>query len=419
MAVRGPHEVPCLQCKRPFTPSEHFMGYCSVECKQAARRRVCQWPPCGKTFLARNGRAKRRFCSNQCRQAAIGIKAIEAAAARAAARRVSVQCALAGTTCPRPNDLLLLSPSVARALKFPHHPECDPTPLRKAFVRESIQARRPRKGKEIFCEDCGTSLGYKSLAQMKQKRCWLCAQKTTAARIRVLDGTYAGASSTSHGIYVCTYCGTSVQRLSSHVPTSGRVFCSRAHASKWRSEEAVRRGTRVAITCRTCGVVQIFQGSEVPRTLDRDTMTWVCTSCRVPKTAWQERVCDHCQRLYRARIRLNKPGAAHFCSLACRYDHYKEVRRGRGPCAQCGGPIKRRGQASKYCSWACTKAAKQGRPNPHWRPSQAEQRVLEHWAAGVRGVRPLAAAAWVSKTTVQRLYKLGRLVESAAAARSA
>lgn len=53
-----------------------------------------------------------------------------------------------------------------------------------------------------------------------------------------------------------------------------------------------------------------------------------------------------------------------------------------------------------------------------WRASvgqAAALSVLEQWKAGVQGVRPLAAAAEVSKTTVQDMYKRGLLPEPAKA----
>jgi len=408
----------CRHCKQAFTRTWALKAFCGEACKQEHRRRVCQWPGCRKVFQAKNDVSPRPYCGEACRLKALEARRAEttkaAAVARVARGRTEVVCGW--EDCPKPEVLISVRVSeVAAGEKKYHRDGC-----LQAWNEAGRGLRGMGKGRVLSCQSCGQEIGYRSPSQVNQKYCLACGLKAGG----IAGGIAGGHSHATHKKQgedrPCSVCGTLRyflrSELKKHEHEGSPFYCSR---DCWHADRRGERFGKKVVRCTCCGQERAYYKHRLPRRVDRATMTWLCPKCRVPVTGYQQRTCEHCGIGFRARIRVAKPEASRFHSLACRTAHYMEARRRRGPCAQCGGPIKRRGQASKYCSWECTKASKQGRPNPHWRPSRAEQRVLEQWTAGVRGVRPLARAARVADTTVRNMKAAGKLVESAAAARSA
>lgn len=382
--------ISCPQCHTEFTWTRHNPKFCSDECHKAARTRTCKY--CGKPFTVRY-LTKKTEAHRECHLAAKLPEIVAALRTRRAAGRVTAPCGW-GDKCLFPG--VPVSVTKSKADRHKHHPECW-----EARGRYAGGTTGKGRGKVLWCQKCGCEIGYRTPSGLGQKLCRECASVSSGTHSRVKSGEW----------HPCPVCGTQTYLKRSQMEAGKPGCCSPTCGYAWRRAHS---GTK-ALTCQGCGVVKRFPATHLPRSITRGGATWTCAACRQPKTGYQERTCEHCQKSFRARIRLAKPEASRFCSLACRHDHYKEVRRRRGPCAQCGGPIKRRGANGKHCSWACEVAARQGKPHPRWRPSPAEVRVLEQWTAGVRGVRPLARAAGVADTTVRNMKAAGKLVESAAA----
>jgi len=391
-------QISCPQCHTEFTRTRRQLVFCSPACWQVAHTRTCQH--CGQPFKLKYLKDDQKYCKGECHLAA-NLAAMVAAtvAMRQAKGRTLAPCGW-GDKCLFPG--VPVSVTKSKAHKNKHHPECWEARGNHAGGRTGTG-----NGKVLWCQECGREIGYRPPSGLRQKLCSECHRgRRGGVHSRVKSGEQRP----------CPICGTLVYLTQGQIKANKPGCCSPKCGGAWRRR---KRSQSQDLTCQACGTIKRFPATHLPRAIARGSTVWTCAACRQPQTAYQERTCEHCQKSFRARIRVAKPEASRFCSLACRHDHYKEVRRRRGPCAQCGGPIKRRGQANKYCSRRCTGAAKMGRPNRHRQPSPAELSVLEQWAAGVRGVRPLATAAGVSKSTVQDIYSRGRLVEPVAVARSA
>lgn len=380
----------CRHCGASFAPNAHRRDYCSETCAKAAPERTCQ--QCGKAFSVKAPAQRGLYCSNVCRGKAIHGRAIlGAAAARRARGRLEVPCAFAA--CPSPDALLSVHRSRSGARHY--HPECWQAYRQSGALRQ--------KGSILTCQTCGGEIGYRMPSEQQQKYCIACW-------ITMRKGKRGPRVQAPRLMRECPFCHAVVSCLPSMAARTATSFCSAEHYYAWR-----RMQHRTQVRCLRCGKERHYFPSALPLGVNRSTMTWTCLDCRSRKTTMRACTCQYCGKGFSARITFSAPSNRRFCTLACRQEHYRRRRRDRPGCQRCGQLIQRRGQHLRFCNWQCYTDAKQGRPNPHWHPSQAEQRVLEQWAAGVRGVRPLARAAWVSGNTVLKLKRAGRLVEPAAA----
>ncbi len=362
-------------CGVLFTPQgrgqQHF---CSDTCSQEAHRRVCQYPPCQKGFSVVRPSQKGRYCSKTCQYAALRSQLVanvtKATSKRVAKGRIYVACAW--EHCPRPDELIPAIRSKG-AIRHYHTPDCH-----KAWQHAG-----------------GGRKGVKRLG-------------ATAERSAVLLGARALVSR------ACPICDKPCPVTASLAARTAHSFCSRVHYLEWF--RAHRLDRRQEVRCLTCGEARAYSSCRIPQAVDRVTMAWICPACQVRQTGMRTQVCTYaaCGKTFTARVRLRPPSQEHFCCADHRARHYLAQRRAR-QCQRCGHLIPRRGRKVAYCSWACYIAAKKGRPLPHWRPSKAEQRILEQWTEGVRGVRALARESGASVNTVRKLIAAGKMVEKTVA----
>ncbi len=386
---------PCRHCEMPFAP-QRSAKYCSDACLIAARERTCRF--CGKQFHVHQDTQVGHYCSNECLLKAVrtrGLHEAERARRERHPGRILVPCLW--SDCPRPHDLVSIQRSRASDAR---HPECKVAYRQSPAYRD---ARWPRQGADVVCEGCGTDLGYRPPAMMDRLLCRDCARQRDKMVRRSRSEEKRGEE------HVCGLlaCSNRFHAKPARVARSktGKVYCCHAHARADCS-------TRTTVRCIACGNTRFYKAAHIPLSVDRDTMSWTCPGCRQPKSAMRVFACLQCAKSYRRRVYFGpRETKQHFCSFGCRRLYYRDLRRRANPCRQCGNIIERRGHGNVYCGWDCYTAHKTGRPNKHYRPSKAEIRVLDAWAAGARGpVRVLAKVTRTSPATVQKLIKAGKLV---------
>lgn len=377
----------CFRCNRPFTVTPQRRRYCSDACVEAASERRCA--RCGSKFPVQKGhpgRAK-KYCSDACREALAHKNATArgkaSAQRRSEASRTLVTCIW--PDCPRPEDLIALPRYKAKQMSYHRHPEC-----RAAYRRACNGGTTPRRGAELVCEDCGDLIGYRKPSRLYQKYCGKCSYRRQGGDKPRTGGEWR----------ICTLggCMTDVWVSTWRIKKSktGNFFCTPAHAGQYT------RAPR--IHCRSCGCEQVLQAqaNRHPRTLDLTTLTFVCRDCQPQRTIMRGFTCARvgCGKYFRRRVPIDAPpDLKRFCAHPCRKHNYRVERL----CDVCDKviPASRRNKAQ--CSRECYKQAKQGRPNPHYRPSQAELNILA--AVREKGklpVRNLAALTGASPTTVHK-----------------
>jgi len=179
-------------------------------------------------------------------------------------------------------------------------------------------------------------------------------------------------------------------------------YCSGACHCAGRS-----RAARVEVTCTTCGDIRSYRHADMPRSVDQQTLTWVCRSCRTYRTAWALRTCaqEGCGAEIRTRVQVaHEPRLPTYCPLH-RTAYFAALWRAR-ICARpgCSTLITRR-QRGPFCSLARSNAVT--RTGRTYR-SEAERLVRTKYDDGVRGVRALAEAAGVCENTVRKVLRAGR-----------
>ncbi len=102
--------------------------------------------------------------------------------------------------------------------------------------------------------------------------------------------------------------------------------------------------------------------------------------------------CEHCGKLFFARVVRSRPTIGRFCSLACFHAAQTQYRRTPRVCAQCGQtfvPNRRQARALAmgeqhhvFCSATCAQhalpAKYQGASNPHWKGGVAHSRQYRY-----------------------------------------
>jgi len=385
---------PCKHCEKLFTPLRSNGMYCEVCTQDATRPRVCEQCHGFYTLLPPHpSRLGAKYCSDACRLLANRQVALDAAAkARVERGRVLVRCALADTgACPRPDELISVVRSKAGSPRY-HVPECNAARYRAGGGRKGTG-----EGRILSCKKCGKEIGYCSPSETRQY-CGDCARHIHKGQPKPRgQGQWHECATPAcpERVYVAPW----EERAS----ITGKFYCA-AHDGRFARRTAVRA------RCVTCQRVSRFHKSKVPLSVDQKTHTWTCLACRPYKTAMRSFVCLHCHRSFRRRAEIEATATQeHFCDASCRRAYYQGQREQAPPCLYCGRTIQRRGRQKTYCDWECYTAAKVGRPHKPYRTSKAEQRIVNAWDAGVRGVRPLARASTSSVNTVQKLIKAGKI----------
>jgi len=271
------------------------------------------------------------------------------------------------------------------------HPEC-----REAYRRFCNGGTKPRKGAELICEDCKKPIGYRPAFRLAQKYCGPCAYRRA--------GGYKQRGGDE--LRTCSLDGcTEVIRVTAgqiKKSKSGKFYCGLDHYA--RDLRAPR------IHCRSCGREQKLLANSRPLTLDLTTLTFVCSKCRPSRTIVRGFTCARigCGKYFRRRVSIEAPpDLIRFCTDACRRQHYRVERR----CDVCKGVIETRLRNKAQCSRKCYKQAKQGRPNPHYRSSQAELDILAIVRErGKLPVRVVATLSGTSPTTVQKTFRKHNIV---------
>jgi len=402
----------CERCNDKFKANNKQI-YCSP-CKKAMLARVCK--QCGDTFDAPSLSAPGIYCGDDCRMVALRAVGTRAQAkVRRDRGRVNVQCALVGSGCPTPNDMISVRRSVHTRDDRTHlhfHPAC--------YTVYKAQGAGLRKRTTVPC----------SLAE----------------------------------------CGKPVERTSGQLAHTAHVFCSREHWVAWQ------RRDYVTVRCTLCKGATVFgsRPRQIPQTVDRTTLTWQCPECRprirgryadevkgtttdAPctycnqpsvkiwrplgarpfcspdhKRAWQHEhgrrfvtaVCAYCQIEAQAGKRSHsdvtfpirrtyfKRSRIHFCDKSHRASYYHEQRRRTRRCRHCNETIERREKGATFCDNECYHAWRAGRTVGNPRAADADRRIQAAWDAGVRGVRALTRESHSGVNTVRKWLGVRTAVSS-------
>jgi len=383
----------CRHCQTPF-PLTHPSGtrygtrYCCPARKADACKRVC--PQCERVFDAPLPSSRKAHCSPECFRAAQTTGYATSLATRTERARVLVVCNWGG--CPRPHDLLTLARSTAKRPSECRHDEC-----KIAYRQACNGGKKLPKGDFATCQVCDTSVGYRSRRALEAGGiyCVRCVGRRGRKRPRMGKGEMRPC-----GLVGCTN-GVWVTPFKLKYSKTNIFGCCKAHSY------AARR-TSPHLRCVTCGYEQSFQAVHAPPNLDALATDWQCRACRPHSTAVRSFECAQCHGTFSRRIILARPAAERrFCTLACRHEYY---RLRRPHCLRCNNVITRRGRGQKlYCSRDCSAAAARGQPHPHTRPSIAEEKIVEQWRAGVRGIKKLAKMSGACTNTVRKVQRGGRL----------
>ncbi len=292
-----------------------------------------------------------------------------------------------------------------------------------------------------------------------------------ARRPRYHDGCGNQKKRTGQDVQ-CANCGKTAYKTPTQMGDRENHFCDKRCHEMWSRHEQRR------VMCLSCGEERAYSKGHFPRTADPQMMTWTCPSCRkkarilthtyqceqcrdsftrlyrsskdgLPRfcshqhamdwrrahsTAFIPTVCAQCLReelqvvdpdykeAYRKatfpmpRSRLGTPAQHRFCSQSHRCRYYRILHAER--CKSCNVIIQHKGNGM-YCSRECYSAQCIGQARPTSLTADAEQRIVAAWQVNVRGVRALARESGASVNTVRKLIAAGKLVEPAAAARSA
>lgn len=390
----------CRRCQKPVTRKGNT-GYCSSECRNAAIERQCENPLCRTMYVPKNMARPNKYCTIACSLVANRAKTEQGAQKwRVATRekRPVVFCKL--PTCPRPDEPVPMSKAEAeRTENHYHKPNCLREFWNQGGARKGKGQRLSQDARHV-CETCGRVRTYWANAQRRPRNCRTCARLLKKER---------GPSDRRRVERRCGYsqCGKVLFVPTSIARTTKVSHCTREHYQAARHERAT-----VQVRCTACGEQRDYRPAMIPGSVDRATMTWVCTRCRPHKSAMRLLTCAHCKQPFQRRIKLGRAEGLHFCGMAHFLEYHRE-RRQMVACRACGKTTRRR-QGGFFCDSKCygTWLAKQTRPERA--PSAAEARVIQKWKSGIRGVRHLALAAGVSTTTVLKLRHAGKLVEPTA-----
>ncbi len=441
----------CERCHASFAVVRGRQRYCPP-CTTLMLTRVCARPTCGKKFSVGYLTSPQQYCDNVCQREAVYAKKRQA--------RTLFRCAL-GDDCPRPDDLIPKEPSRAEGKHY--HPEC-----LKTFLRSGDQRRGAGQGSVVaVCQICHHDIGLRRLSSRPVKYHRACYDRRRGESLSRVGRQREGAE------HPCTECGTLVYRPP-HASGAKAFFCTVACRIAWRRGRGKglwrtpQARSRLHVTCTECSDVREFVPSTLPRSIDRERMTWMCLSCRRKQNEWKTLRCDYaacrivfkrfaprrqnrqhhfcsqphhlawlkdnrlpkirltcaycqieaaagkrphddiCFELRRSKVRNSKH---HFCSLAhvALYSH--EQRRRRRLCQQCGEIIERKGPDVLFCTDKCYRAWRRGRSTHH---RGTEEKIIAAWQNGVRGVRALARASETSVNTVQKVLRSGKLSKDVA-----
>lgn len=327
----------------------------------------------------------KKHCSDECRDAAVRLGATARGKAsgqrRSEASRTFVACTW--SDCPRPAELIPLPAYKAKRMWEHRHPEC-----REAYRRFCNGGTKPRKGAELTCEDCNKPIGYRPAFRLAQKYCGICANRR--------NGGYKPRTGDELRQCALDGCPEMVRVTSGQIKKSktGRFYCSHDHYAQALRAPRIR--------CSSCGRKRKLLAGRHPRTLDLATLTFECKACRPPQTIVRGFTCGRagCGKYFLRRAPIDAPvHLVRFCTDACRKKYHHVERK----CDFCNKVIEKRARYKFHCSWECYQQVKKGRPNPHYRPSQAELTILAVVRKkGKLPVRDLALLSGTSPTTVQK-----------------
>ena len=418
---------PCQRCGVGFTPTRGMSGLCP-SCREELKTRRCAH--CGAPFCAPRPESPQVFCDTLCVYAARRV---------AARTGIGLPVRCLWLRCEHPDELIPASQGRH------YHAKCD------CVRQEGAPLARPRPEVGVtICKACGEEIRFTTERDRPRQYHRAC-----------YTGTHRQGRTREGELRRCTFCTEPVYVHQSKAKEVKHTFCCDDHYSKWRHQQAEAR--RVVVRCRECQDTFRYTETQLPSTLDRETMTFRCLACRqrvdrhlhtitcaqcnsvatkrivnfdpkknqfcdrAHRKAWTQAhpthpvtvmvPCPYCwQEATAGRMdfkdakhplpRHRLPYAEkHFCSKSHSAKYYNKKRWQKIPCVVCGTIFQATGPGHIHCSKTCAGAARRGQPIANPRLTLATEKVHQAQTRGISDVKALARECKIGRNTVRKILR--------------